>query len=222
MIYLISRNEVVKVDEFDEKLSLTVNNNNFLWEDAIFFDLEHYVYKIPICIGVFGCCYYDKNTNSLLTTQYMIENKEDANDIIFMAEKYFNDCIENKNKRYIVTFSGNNDFTMLKYLFNKKKVDFDIESSFVHIDLQVEYEKVKKTCIGLKNLEKIFEIERQGELIGGSTLAKTFSRIMKDNEYFNRMPQEKVEKILKYNEQDVVNLFHILTTWKKYVKYDEE
>ena len=29
------------------------------------------------------------------------------------------------------------------------------------------------------------------------------------------MPKEKVEKILIYNEQDVVNLFYILLSWKK-------
>ena len=29
------------------------------------------------------------------------------------------------------------------------------------------------------------------------------------------MPKEKVEKILVYNEQDVVNLFYILLSWKK-------
>lgn len=214
---MIIKNEVVEVAEVDENLCLAIDNSNLFWENAIFFDLEHYVYKVPICIGVFGCCYYDKNTKSLIVTQYMIENKKDANNIIFMIEKYFNDCIKNKNKKYIVTFSGNNDFTMLKYLFNKKKVEFDIEGKFIHVDLQHEYEKVKKTCIGLKNLEKIFEIERQGELIGGSTLAKTFNRIVNDKEYFNRMPSEKKDRILKYNEQDVVNLFYILTNWKKYV-----
>lgn len=213
---IIAHNEIkLKTVNFNNTLNLY--NNIDIYKQAIFFDLEHYVYKKPICIGVFGCCYYDNNTNSILTTQYMIENKKDADDIIFMAEKYFTDCIENKNKKYIVTFSGNNDFTMLKYLFNKKKVKFDIENSFIHIDLQVQYEKAKKICIGLKNLEKIFEIERQGELISGSTLAKTFSKIIKDDEYSNRMPVEKKEKILLYNEQDVVNLFYILTNWEKYV-----
>lgn len=217
MIYLIIKNEVVKADEIDEKLCLMADNNSLFWENAIFFDLEHYVYKIPICIGVFGCCYYDKKANSLIVTQYMIESRKDANDIIFMIEKYFNDCIKNKNKKYIVTFSGNNDFTMLKYLFKKKKVNFDINSSFIHVDLQVQYEKVKKVCIGLKNLEKIFEIEREGEVVSGSNLAKTFCKIINDKDYYDRMPEEKKERILKYNEQDVVNLFYILTNWKKYV-----
>lgn len=214
---LIIKTEVVKAEEINEKLCLKLDNSNLFYEDAIFFDLEHYVYKVPICIGVFGCCYYDKNTNSLLVTQYMIESRKDANNIVFMIEKYFNDCIENKGKKYIVTFSGNNDFTMLKYLFNKKKIKFDIDSRFIHIDLQVQYEKVKKICIGLKNLEKLFNIEREGELISGSNLAKTFCKIIYDKEYYDRMPVEKKEKILKYNEQDVVNLFYILTNWNEYV-----
>lgn len=207
----------IKLQTEQYAAALNVSDRNDIYNDAIFFDLEHYVYKVPICIGVFGCCYYDKVANSLIVTQYMIESRKDANNIIFMIEKYFNDCIKNKNKKYIVTFSGNNDFTMLKYLFNKKKVEFDIESNFIHVDLQIEYEKAKKTCIGLKNLEKIFEIERQGELVSGSTLAKTFNKIINDKEYYNRMPPEKKDKILKYNEQDVVNLFYILTNWKKYV-----
>ena len=62
----------------------------------------------------------------------------------------------------------------------------------------------------LKTLEKKFNIEREGEVMSGSNLAKTFHKVLKDREYFERMPKEKIEKILVYNEQDVVNLFHIL------------
>ena len=32
-----------------------------------------------------------------------------------------------------------------------------------------------------------------------------------DKEYILRMPIEKIEKILQYNEQDVVNLYNILS-----------
>ena len=35
------------------------------------------------------------------------------------------------------------------------------------------------------------------------------------------MPKEKIEKILLYNEQDVVNLYYIYVNWKKYI-FDEE
>lgn len=206
-----------KLEQRDYNECLKLFGESDIYKDAIFFDLEHYVYKKPICIGVFGCCYFDKGNNSLVVDQYMIENREDTSKIIFMAENYFEKCLEKLNKKYIVTFSGNNDFTMLKYLFEKMKVDFSVEEKFIHIDLQKEYEKEKKTCIGLKNLERIFEIERQGELISGSNLAKTISKIMRDKQYYHRMPKEKKEKILLYNEQDVVNLFHIFVNWNKYM-----
>ena len=45
---------------------------------------------------------------------------------------------------------------------------------------------------------------------------------MKDSDYIKRMPREKVEKILLYNEQDVVNLYHIYINWKQFVLEDEE
>jgi hypothetical protein len=64
-------------------------------------------------------------------------------------------------------------------------------------------------------LERLYKIERQGELISGINLAKTFSRIIKDKGYIQRMPQEKIDKILTYNEQDVVNLFNIMNQWKQ-------
>ncbi len=31
------------------------------------------------------------------------------------------------------------------------------------------------------------------------------------------MPEYKKKKILLYNEQDVVSLFHIYTTWNKFI-----
>ena len=34
------------------------------------------------------------------------------------------------------------------------------------------------------------------------------------------MPKEKIDTILLYNEQDVVNLFKILTLWGRYMKED--
>lgn len=45
---------------------------------------------------------------------------------------------------------------------------------------------------------------------------------MKDSDYIKRMPKEKIENILLYNEQDVVNLFYIFTNWKKYIVINEE
>ncbi len=214
---VIIRNNTIKVEEIDKNIVLELENNNELYKDALFFDLEHYVYKKPICIGVFGCCYYDRDKKEIIATQYMIESKKDAEAIIPMVEDYFIKYKKDYGKKYIVTFSGNNDFTVLRYLFKEENIDFDIDSEFIHIDLQKQYEKEKKEGIGLKNLEKIFEIEREGALISGSNLAKTISKIIKDKEYFSRMPKEKKDKILLYNEQDVVSLFYIMTNWKKYI-----
>lgn len=126
--------------------------------------------------------------------------------------------MELEKKIYIITFSGNNDFTVINYLFEKYDIDFDIKEYFQSIDLQREYEKEKKSSIGLKNLEKEFNIIREEkELISGQNLAKTFSKIIKDDDYINRMPEYKKKKILLYNEQDVVSLFHIYTTWNKFI-----
>lgn len=214
---MIIRNNTIGIEKINKTLVLSFENNSELYKNALFFDLEHYVYKKPICIGVFGCCYYDEGEKSLFVTQYMIENKCDAENILPMVKEYFNKYKNNFGKRYIVTFSGNNDFTVLRYLFKENNIDFDIDSEFIHIDLQKQYEKEKKEGIGLKNLEKIFEIERESAVISGSNLAKTISKIVKDREYFSRMPQEKKENILLYNEQDVTSLFYIMTEWKKYV-----
>ena len=78
------------------------------------------------------------------------------------------------------------------------------------------------TSIGLKKLEKIFEIYREGDVISGSNLAKTFHKVLKDKEYIERMPKEKIETILQYNEQDVVNLYKIFVNWKKYINVESE
>ena len=78
------------------------------------------------------------------------------------------------------------------------------------------------TSIGLKNLEKVFNIYREGDVISGSNLAKTFHKVLKDKEYIERMPKEKIETILLYNEQDVVNLYKIFITWKDYIQSQDE
>lgn len=218
---MIFRENVLNVDKFSTRYSLKIDENRELFKDSIFFDLEHYVYKKPVCIGVFGCCYFDEASSELKVTQYMIENKTDSDDILKLAEKYFTDMLYQKNKKYIVTFSGNNDFTVINYLFKQNEIEFDFDASFKQIDLQKEYEKVKKVSIGLKNLEKEFNITRDSALISGQNLAKTFSKIVKDSGYISRIPEEKKEKILLYNEQDVVSLFEIYINWDKIIKIEE-
>ena len=115
-----------------------------------------------------------------------------------------------------------NDFTVIKYLFNKYNIYFDFDKEFKSLDIQKEYERNMNTSIGLKNLEKVFNIYREGDVISGSNLAKTFHKVLKDKEYIERMPKEKIETILLYNEQDVVNLYKIFITWKEYIQSQDE
>ncbi|MEQ8153795.1 MAG: ribonuclease H-like domain-containing protein [Clostridiaceae bacterium] len=215
---MIIRQNTIKVPEFSKENMLNFYDADISFEDAVYFDLEHYVYKKPKCVGVFGACYFSAEDCEINVTQYMIENKSEVKDILILAKDYLHDISINKSKKSIVTFSGNNDFTVINYLFQKFEVDFSIEEHFLSIDLQKEYEKTNKKSIGLKNLEKQFNIERQeSDLISGANLAKTFHKVLKDNEYILRMPKEKIEKILIYNEADVVNLFHIYKDWNKYI-----
>lgn len=216
---MIIRENKVKIEEYSDEFIMKPTNKEYNPEEVIFFDLEHYVYKKPKCIGVFGACEYDKKTSSLIVTQYMIEDRDEAKNILYLAKKYFMKMKKN-GKKAIITFSGNNDFTVINYLFKENGIYYNFDEEFDSIDIQKEYEKDKKVSIGLKNLEKIFDIIREGEVISGSNLAKTFHKVMKDKSYFKRMPEEKIEKILLYNEQDVINLYYIYVNWKKYI-YDE-
>ena len=213
---MIIRENTLKVDDIADDLMLVPEGMEILPEDMIFFDLEHYVYKKPKCIGVFGACIYNSKLKELQVTQYMIENRRESINILHLAKKYFV-RMKSLGKKSIVTFSGNNDFTVINYLFEKFGIDYDFNTEFISIDIQKEYERYNSKSIGLKNLEKFFGIIRQSEVISGSNLAKTFHKVMKDNEYVSRMPKEKLENILLYNEQDVVNLYHILVNWNKFI-----
>lgn len=212
---VIIKEHEISINNLDTSLALSFIEGDDLYKQSVYFDLEHYVYKKPKCVGVFGAGYYDEKKSKFIVTQYMIENKSEVKDILYLAKKYFIDIAAEKKKKYIVTFSGNNDFTVINYLFYKYGINFDFTNYFRSVDIQKVYEHTFKQGIGLKALEKKFGIEREGELISGSNLAKTFHKVLKDKEYFERMPKEKIEKILVYNEQDVVNLFHILLNWNK-------
>lgn len=113
---MIERINDIGVEKPSVENSLKVGDNKCVIKDAVFFDLEHYIYKKPICVGVFGSCFYDYKNEKLKVTQYMIENKKDVKSILKLSKQYFKNMIE-KGKRYIVTFSGNNDFTVINYLF---------------------------------------------------------------------------------------------------------
>ena len=216
---MIIRENKVKVEECSEDFMMKSQDKEYTPEEIIFFDLEHYVYKKPKCIGVFGACEYDKKNNNILVTQYMIEDRDEATHILYLAKEYFIK-MKQKGKKAIITFSGNNDFSVINYLFKENNIYYNFSEEFDSIDIQKEYEKNKKLSIGLKKLEKVFDIIREGEVISGSNLAKTFHKVMKDKSYFKRMPEEKIEKILLYNEQDVINLYYIYVNWKKYIYED--
>ncbi|WP_346944382.1 ribonuclease H-like domain-containing protein [Clostridium sp.] len=215
---VIIKEIALDIDKSEFNDSLSINGENDFFKKSVFFDLEHYVYKKPICIGVFGAGYYDEENDKLMITQYMMENKHELEKVLLLSKEYFIKMNEEFGKEYIVTFSGNNDFIVLDYLFNKYEFNYNWEDYFKSIDLQKKYEQVKKKSIGLKALESECSIIRESEIISGSTLAKTFGKIMKDDMYFSRMPTEKKDKILLYNMQDVVSLFHIYTQWNKYIK----
>jgi uncharacterized protein YprB with RNaseH-like and TPR domain len=212
---LIIRQNNIEVGDINSEEDYKINNRKEILENSLFFDLEHYIYKKPICVGVFGCCYFNKEKHKICVTQYMIENEKDSIEILYFIKDYFYEMIRKYKKKYIITFSGNNDFTVIKYLFNKYNISCKVLESFVNIDLQKKYEKQEKVSIGLKALEKKFNILRKSEVLSGQNLAKTFGRIVKDSDYINRMPNDKKERILLYNEQDVVSLFYIYLNWDK-------
>lgn len=218
---MIIKEHEISIYDLDDSFALSFVEGDELYKHSVYFDLEHYVYKKPKCVGVFGAGFYNAEKKKFIVTQYMIENKSEVKDILYLAKKYFIDISADKKKKYIVTFSGNNDFTVINYLFNKYGINFDFGNYFRSIDIQKVYEHAFKQSIGLKALEKKFNIVREGEVMSGSNLAKTFHKVLKDREYFERMPKEKIEKILVYNEQDVVNLFHILVKWNLIIEDKE-
>ncbi|NLZ48177.1 MAG: ribonuclease H-like domain-containing protein [Clostridiales bacterium] len=217
---MIVRENIIDVKNITVTDKLESEGYEDILDRAIFFDLEHYVYKKPICIGVFGACYYDSAKQVLKVTQYMIENKMDAPVIVKMAKDYFQKAY-NDGKINIVTFSGNNDFTVINYLLHRYKVSFNFDN-FIKVDIQDIYKETTGICTGLKTIEKQFNIVRENRPISGANLAKTFSKIMKDKDYINRMPKEKIQTILLYNEQDVVSLFEILASWNSSIKKFKE
>ena len=54
---MIIKENRIEIDDVSQEFMLE-SDENIGVEDVIFFDLEHYVYKKPKCIGVFGACVY--------------------------------------------------------------------------------------------------------------------------------------------------------------------
>ena len=140
---MIIRENKVRVEEYNDEFMMKSEEKEYNLDEIIFFDLEHYVYKKPKCIGVFGACEYDNKNKSILVTQYMIEDRDEALNILYLAKEYFVK-MKAKGKKTIVTFSGNNDFTVINYLFKENGIDYNFTEEFDSIDIQKEYEKERK------------------------------------------------------------------------------
>lgn len=223
---MIQINKTINVEDVQEDYYINVDGKNVLCsevcEKGIFLDLEHYVYKKPIGIVVFGACTYDSRKKGLKFIQFMMENKEEKRIVLSQAEEFFRYMYEFEDKRYIITFSGNNDFLVMKHLFNEEKFDFRKIKRFGHVDIQKEYEKAKKKIIGLKKLENYMGIERQGEVLNGAKMARTFGKMFSRANY--RLNVLKKDKLLEYNQQDVLSLYYILNKWDEMIinkKIDE-
>lgn len=211
---MIIKRETHKVSPPPYPAALLDSQGNQIYDNALFLDLEHFIDKVPICIGVFGVATYEEG--ALHSVQYMIENKKDAEALLVIMRDFF----KADRHRYLVTFAGGNDINVIHHLFSEAGFPIDLTKQYISVDLQKFYHDYTHEPIGLKPLEKIFEIERdEEELISGRALARTFQHMVKDEHYAARMPAGKMDLILHYNLSDVVNLFHILVQWHLYVSY---
>lgn len=178
--------------------------------DSVYLDLEHYIYRKPVCIGIFGAAAIEGE--ELVLTQYFLENRNDLKVLIHASHNYLE---EKRRKGYenLVTFAGQNDLMMLHAMFKKFHIDTDLRKLYRCVDLQSEFKHEYHAVIGLTALEKFAGLHRSGPEISGSTIAKTFANIMADPQYLERMPKEKIGRLLAYNQMDVENLYFILSKW---------
>lgn len=190
------------------------NRNPYLeiLEQAIYFDLEHYIYHKPICIGIFGAGVV--KPAGFEVTQYFLESKSDLKGLVRTARDYLLEQ-QRSGKKTLVTFAGNNDLGVLKAMLARFHLSDDFLDEFHHLDLQREMKKQFGVMFSLAKTEALVGICRQNVEVSGSTLAKTFAAIMKKPDYIHRMPKEKIHRFLSYNEADVVNLYGILKNWSK-------
>ena len=130
------------VEEFDINDVLDSEEDNEAFKKAIYFDLEHYVYKKPICIGVFGCCYYDSELNKLVSTQYMIENKNEVH--TFTGINYvdfYKELVESENCEIDFVFA------------NDPKVIYNYVDEALACDIHTRFEtKRLLNCLGLDDI----------------------------------------------------------------------
>lgn len=183
-----------------------------LKETSVFLDLEHYIFHKPIAIGIFGAAV--REGDELVLTQYFLENRQDLKKLVRAARDYLREKLA-LGYPNLVTFAGKNDLMMLHAMFRNFSINDDLHELFEHVDLQSVFKREFSQIIGLTRLEEFAGIQRENPDISGSTIAKTFGRIMNDPKYFSRMPEEKIQRFLDYNAQDVVNLYHITARWDR-------
>lgn len=178
---------------------------------CLFLDLEHYIYKRPVCIGIFGGAVLE--AGQLEVTQYFLESRSDLADLIKKSHAYLSQQLA-AGRDHLVTFAGENDLGILRAMFDRFDLGFDF-NQFTHLDLQKQIKAKFGAILGLKVVEELLGIEREVQPISGSTLAKTFATIMKDDDYIHRMPPEKIQRFLSYNRSDVANLYEIMANFEK-------
>lgn len=192
-----------------EAMPLLIKNKD-IHKTSVFLDLEHYIYKKPICIGIFGAAVVEEG--QLVLTQYFLENQADSKGLIKASHDYLQEK-RGAGFEHLVTFAGQNDLMMLHAMFKKFRIPTDLRQLFDSIDLQSEFKQEFHGIVGLTALEQFAGIHRQGPEISGSTIAKTFASVMADPAYINRMPKEKIGRLLAYNQLDVENLYYIMMKW---------
>lgn len=147
---MIIRENKVKVEEYSEEFMMKSLDKEYTPEEIIFFDLEHYVYKKPKCIGVFGACEYDKKNNNILVTQYMIEDRDEATHILYLAKEYFIK-MKQKEKRPLSLFQGIMIFQLL-IIFSKKIIYIIIlVKNLIRLIFKKNMKRIKNCLLGLKS-----------------------------------------------------------------------
>lgn len=208
--------KIIKEEETEFPYEFLYEGKGIL-ETSVFLDLEHYIFRKPICIGIFGAaCVRD---GDLICTQYMLQNRRDLKGLVRSCFDYLK---ERKSEGYscLVTFAGANDIMVLNAMAERFHLDPGILKEFIHIDIQREFRKKHHVTTGLKTIEEIMGIVRNEGAPSGMSIAKTFARIMKEPEYSDRMDKAKIRRLIEYNREDVVNLYSILKNFNG--KFDEK
>lgn len=169
---------------------------NALLKEAFFFDIEttglSHKYSSIISITIL---LKENNTYKIyqLFCEYIIDEKEVIN--------YLKDLI--KEKKYIITYNGNNfdiPFMINKYIKHEIEFDFD---HFVKIDLYSDMRhlrnKIDINDLKLKTVEAYFNIKREDPITGQDVIILYEAYKIEPRKEFS-------EIILQHNYEDVYNL----------------